>query len=34
MYEALPGGTLQNVYNLHLNYGFKILKLVIYVISC
>lgn len=33
-YEVLPGGTLQNFYNLHLNYGFKILRLLIYIISC
>lgn len=34
MYEVLLGGTLQNFYNLRLNYGFKILKLLIYIISC
>ena len=33
VYELLPGGILQIVDNLHLNYGFKILKLLIYVIS-
>lgn len=33
VYELLPGGMLQIVDNLHLNYGFKILKLLIYIIS-
>lgn len=34
MYEELPGDMLQNAYSLHLNHGFEILKLLIYIISC
>lgn len=34
VYKVLPGGMLQIVDNLHLSYGFQILRLLIYVISC